>query len=38
MAEWDFRLVNSFNMYLLRMFSMVGPVAGARDTTVDKEL
>lgn len=38
MAEWDFRLVNSFNMYLLRMFSMVGPVAGARDTTMDKEL
>lgn len=28
MAEWDFRFINSFNMYLLRMFNMVGPVVG----------
>lgn len=31
MAEWDFRFVNSFNMfYLLGIFSIVGPVVGAR--------
>lgn len=38
MAEWDFRLVNSFNIYLLRMFSMLGLVVGAGDATVNKKL
>lgn len=38
MAEWDFRLVNSFNMYLLRMFSMLDPVVGAGDVTMNKKL
>lgn len=38
MAEWDFRLVNSFNVYLLRMFSMFGPVVGTGDITMNKKL
>lgn len=38
MAEWDFRLVNSLNMYLLGMFNMLGPVVGAGDTTMSKNL
>lgn len=38
MAEWDLRLVNSFNMYLLRIFSMVGHVVGTKDTPMNKEL
>lgn len=32
MAEWDFRLVSSFNLfYLLGIFSIVGPEVGAGD-------
>lgn len=39
MAEWDFRLVNSFNMfYLLRIFNIVGPVIGAGAITMNKDL
>lgn len=39
MAEWDFRFVNSFNMfYLLGIFNIVGPVVGARDISVNKDL
>lgn len=38
MAEWDFSLVNSFNIYLLRMFSMSGLVVGAGNATVNKKL
>ena len=38
MTEWDFRLVNSFNVfYLLVMFSIVGLVVGAGET-MNKEL
>lgn len=38
MAEWDFRLLNSFNMYLLRTFNMLDPVVGAGDATMNKKL
>lgn len=39
MAEWDFRFVNSFNMfYLLGIFSIVGPVVGARGISGNKGL
>lgn len=39
MTEWDFRLINLFNIfYLLVMFSIVGLVIGAGDTTMNKEL
>lgn len=39
MAEWDFRLVNSFTMfYFLRIFNIVGPVIGARAITMNKDL
>lgn len=38
MVEWDLRFVNLFNMYLLRIFSMVGYVVGIKDILMNKEL
>lgn len=39
MAEWDFRPVNSFNMfYFWGIFSIVGPVVGAGDISMNKDL
>lgn len=37
LAEWGFRLVNSFNRYLLRMFNMLGPLIKCRGYNNDWE-